>query len=93
MVTTLDPGHIKGRRRRARILETQGKLQDAIDEYTILLSMEQLKQQTPTCHTKIDEVNKKLNIKVLLTCIFFPCYMHTRRALCVKTLIFHRSLL
>ena len=42
VVLAVDVKHMKGRARRARILEAQGKLYDAIDELVLLMSLEQL---------------------------------------------------
>ena len=46
VVLAVDVKHMKGRARRARILEAQGKLNDAIDELVLLMSLEQIEVST-----------------------------------------------
>ena len=48
VVLAVDMKHMKGRARRARILEAQGKLYDAIDELVLLMSLEQMEVSTPS---------------------------------------------
>ena len=63
VVLTMDPLHLKGRTRRARVLEAQGKIKEALDEYTLTLIIERdLKGEMPTNGDKVDSLAKKVAI-------------------------------
>ena len=63
VVLTMDPLHLKGRTRRARVLEAQGKLKEALDEYTLTMIIERdLRGEMPTNGEKVDSLAKKVAI-------------------------------
>jgi len=61
VVISKDPLHLKGRARRARILENQGKLTESLEELVLIMTIEAHKQSTPTVAGKIDEINRKIS--------------------------------
>ena len=60
VVLALDSHHVRAITRKARICEAQGNFGDALDEYVLVMFIEQAKGQPPTTTDKADEVCKKL---------------------------------
>ncbi len=61
VVLVMDAQHAKARARKARILEAQGKTQDALCDYTIHFLLEQSKGvQMPASQAKVEELSKAI---------------------------------
>jgi tetratricopeptide (TPR) repeat protein len=62
VVLALDSKHVKVRGRRARILESQGKLTESLNELVVIMTIEtQFNGGQPTVAQKIDELNRMIS--------------------------------
>lgn len=63
VVLAMDVLHVKGRTRRARVLEALGKIKEALDEYTLTMVIERdLKGIAPSNGDKVDFLAKKVAV-------------------------------